>query len=197
MAIGRTNVGGNQLNFKVVGGTTEPADPKENTIWVKTNVPIHIVEMNNVNGLMSVGVNAGWVYINIESSAFGEKNTTIQVHDKKKFIYITPYGCQQNQDGTASGWKWMNAYIYKSGAWIQFSSEFAATVNVSYPAGSTLTCTDGTTTLTAGDTSGEWTFTIHNAGNWTVTATSGSNSASQTVSITTSGQSEQVELRYS
>jgi hypothetical protein len=37
--IGRTNAGGSggaALNFKVVGGTTEPVNPKENMIWVKT-----------------------------------------------------------------------------------------------------------------------------------------------------------------
>lgn len=32
--------GGNPLNFKVVGGTTEPTNPKENTIWVYTHVGI-------------------------------------------------------------------------------------------------------------------------------------------------------------
>lgn len=31
---------GSGLNFKVVGGTTEPASPKENTIWVNTDVEI-------------------------------------------------------------------------------------------------------------------------------------------------------------
>lgn len=73
---------------------------------------------------------------------------------------------------------------------------FSAAINVSYPAGSILTCTDGSTTLTAGNTTGSWYFTIPNAGNWTVTATSGSNSASQTVSITADGQVEQVVLSY-
>ena len=34
-------LGGAGLNFKVVGGTTQPASPKENTIWVNTNVTIH------------------------------------------------------------------------------------------------------------------------------------------------------------
>ena len=39
--IGRTNVGGGaDLNFKVVGGTTEPSNPKENTIWVETEEKI-------------------------------------------------------------------------------------------------------------------------------------------------------------
>ena len=43
MAIGRTNAGGGggaALNFKVVGGLTQPANPSENTIWVETDVPI-------------------------------------------------------------------------------------------------------------------------------------------------------------
>lgn len=39
--IGRTNAaGGAGLNFKVVGGTTNPGNPKENTIWVKTDTRI-------------------------------------------------------------------------------------------------------------------------------------------------------------
>lgn len=32
--------GGTSLNFKVVGGTTAPVNPKENTIWVNTDVKI-------------------------------------------------------------------------------------------------------------------------------------------------------------
>lgn len=40
--IGRTNVGGGgaELNFEVVGGTSAPASPKENTIWVNTDTEI-------------------------------------------------------------------------------------------------------------------------------------------------------------
>ena len=33
--------GGTSLNFKVVGGTTAPSNPKENTIWVDTDTAIH------------------------------------------------------------------------------------------------------------------------------------------------------------
>lgn len=43
MAIGRTNAGGGGvggLNFKVVGGTTQPANPTENMIWVNTSKTI-------------------------------------------------------------------------------------------------------------------------------------------------------------
>ena len=32
--------GGGGLNFKVVGGTTQPTNPTENTIWVNTSVSI-------------------------------------------------------------------------------------------------------------------------------------------------------------
>ena len=39
---GRTNVGGgDNLNFKIVGGTTQPSNPKENTMWVNTGYRIH------------------------------------------------------------------------------------------------------------------------------------------------------------
>lgn len=31
---------GDGLNFEVVGGTTQPANPKENTIWINTDVEI-------------------------------------------------------------------------------------------------------------------------------------------------------------
>jgi hypothetical protein len=32
--------GGTELNFDIVGGTTEPTNPTENMIWVNTNVEI-------------------------------------------------------------------------------------------------------------------------------------------------------------
>lgn len=35
------NGGSNLLNFKVVGGTSAPSNPKENTIWVNTSTAIH------------------------------------------------------------------------------------------------------------------------------------------------------------
>lgn len=73
---------------------------------------------------------------------------------------------------------------------------FAATINVTYPAGSTCTCTDGVTTLTAPDTSGTWACIVPNAGTWTVTATSGTETDSKAVAITTDGQSISVELSY-
>lgn len=73
---------------------------------------------------------------------------------------------------------------------------FSATINVTYPAGSTCTCSDGTTTLTAPNTSGSWTCIVYNAGTWTATATDGDKSKSADVVITTDGQTESVTLIY-
>lgn len=73
---------------------------------------------------------------------------------------------------------------------------FAATINITYPAGSTCTCSDGTTTISAPDTSGTWACIVPNAGTWTVTSTSGTETDSKAVTITTDGQSTSVELSY-
>lgn len=73
---------------------------------------------------------------------------------------------------------------------------FSATINVTYPAGSTCTCSDGTTTLTAPNTSGSWTCIVYNAGTWTVSSTDGDKSKSADVVITTDGQTESVTLQY-
>lgn len=73
---------------------------------------------------------------------------------------------------------------------------FAATINITYPSGSTCTCSDGTTTLSAPDTSGTWACIVPNAGTWTATSTSGTETDSKAVTITTDGQSTSVELSY-
>ena len=73
---------------------------------------------------------------------------------------------------------------------------FAATINITYPAGSTCTCSDGTTTLSAPDTSGTWACIVPNAGTWTAAATDGVENTSESVSITTDGQIVAIELSY-
>lgn len=75
-------------------------------------------------------------------------------------------------------------------------SYFSATIAVTWPAGSTCTCENGSTVLTAPDTSGSYTFTVTNTGTWTVNCTNGTENASTTVSITVDGQSANVKLAY-
>lgn len=71
-----------------------------------------------------------------------------------------------------------------------------AVIGVTYPSGSTCTCTNGSKTLTAKDTSGKAIFVIPSAGTWTVKAVKGSQSASKAVSITAEGQVKTVTLTY-
>lgn len=71
-----------------------------------------------------------------------------------------------------------------------------AVIGVTYPSGSTVTCTNGSKTLTAKDTSGKALFIIPSAGTWTVKAVKGSQSASKAVSITAEGQVATVTLTY-
>ncbi len=73
---------------------------------------------------------------------------------------------------------------------------FSATIAVTWPAGSTCKCTNGSTELTAPDTSGNYTFTVTNTGTWTVSCTDGTQTASTTVSITADGQSATAKLAY-
>lgn len=71
-----------------------------------------------------------------------------------------------------------------------------AAIGVTYPSGATCTCTNGSKTLTAKDTTGKALFVIPSAGTWTVKAVKGSKSKSKTVSITAKGQVATVTLTY-
>lgn len=72
-------------------------------------------------------------------------------------------------------------------------------IQTTYPEGSICTCSDGSRTLKAKDTSGFMMFLVPYIGTWTVTVTDPAdptNTESQTVEITKEGQSVSVELSY-
>ena len=75
------------------------------------------------------------------------------------------------------------------------SGEIYSVIAVTYPEGSVCTCSNGTKTLKARDTSGKALFNV-TVGEWTVTATDGNKTKSVTVSITAEGQCESVTLSY-
>ena len=75
-------------------------------------------------------------------------------------------------------------------------SKVVASIVVTCPAGSTLTCTLGSKVLTAKDTSGKWVFGLPSIGDWVIKATSGSKNKSKTVSITAEGQVKNVTLMF-
>ena len=70
-----------------------------------------------------------------------------------------------------------------------------AIIAVTYPAGSVCTCSNGTKTLKARDTSGKALFNV-TVGEWTVSCTDGSSTVSKSVTITATGQVESVKLSY-
>jgi hypothetical protein len=67
---------------------------------------------------------------------------------------------------------------------------FSATINITYPAGLACKATNGSTTLTAPDTSGTWACVVPNKGTWTITAGDWNAEAN----MTTSGQTETVRV---
>lgn len=74
-------------------------------------------------------------------------------------------------------------------------SGFTATITVTFPSSSTCTCgKTGETPQTAYVS--PHTFSVHSSGTYTITATDGVHTKSETVVITTDGQSESVTLTY-
>ena len=76
------------------------------------------------------------------------------------------------------------------------SGKLFAIIAVTYPEGSVCTCSNGTKTLKAKDTSGKALFNVPSAGTWTVSCTDGSSTVSKSVTITAPGQVENVKLSY-
>lgn len=101
--------GGGGLNFKLVGGLTQPADPAENTIWVNTDIEITGYEFSAtepadpVEGMV-------WITVGIPSPvAFNAL--------KKNSIMVYPISAQQYVSGV---WVTKTAKSYQGGAWVEW-----------------------------------------------------------------------------
>ena len=71
--------------------------------------------------------------------------------------------------------------------YVSSGTSFSATINITYPAGSTCTVSNYKKTWTAPNTSGSWTFKANEVGHYTVKAVSGSKSKEKEVLITMEG----------
>lgn len=69
-------------------------------------------------------------------------------------------------------------------------------IGVTYPAGSVCTCTKGTKTYKAKNTSGLALFAVPETGEWTVSCTDGTQTASTTTTVSAEGEAVNVELTY-
>ena len=99
--------GGAPLNFKVVGGTSAPSNPKENTIWVNTNTAIaswffSATEPENPS--------IGSVWFTTEKKSSAPFNVL-----KKNNITVYPVSAKQYLN---SAWVDKEAKIYQNSAWV-------------------------------------------------------------------------------
>lgn len=108
----------NPYNFKIVGGTTQPTSPSENTIWINTNVAIGEWQFNGSkptkrsDGSTLV---AGDIYINITNTS------TIKFNAFKKNGIILALFTAYQYDG--SDWAGKTSSIYMNGAWVPLLSD--------------------------------------------------------------------------
>ena len=77
-----------------------------------------------------------------------------------------------------------DVFAYLEGFGVSGGSPNKSTIIVTAPTGSTVTCKMGSTTKTATEKNGVWTFGGLGLGTWTITSTKGGDSATQDVAIT-------------
>ena len=111
--LGRTNAGGSggggALNFQIVGSTTEPANPKENTIWVNTDTPVTGYVFS---GEAPETASTGMLWMLTGDLSAVEFNAT-----KKNCIHICPMSAKQYLGGA---WVTKTAKTYQDGAWVDW-----------------------------------------------------------------------------
>ena len=97
---------GVELNYDVVGGTTAPSNPKENTIWVNTSTAItsHVFSATQPTG------SAGMVWIETGTTSPVEFNAL-----KKNGIQVYPISAKQYVSGA---WVKKTAESYQNGEWV-------------------------------------------------------------------------------
>lgn len=84
----------------------------------------------------------------------------------------------------------------KNGETITGTLALFAAISVTYPAGSVCTCTKGTKSYKAKNTSGLALFAVPEVGDWTVSCTDGTQTASTTVTVSAEGEAVNVKLAY-
>ena len=106
----RGGSGGTELNYSVVGGTTQPTGAGENTVWVNTSTAIssHVFSSTQPSS-----PSAGMVWFNVGASSPAEMN--ILPEGNKIMVY--PVGCMQYVSGA---WVVKTARTYQKGAWVDW-----------------------------------------------------------------------------
>lgn len=101
--------GGAALNFKIVGGTEQPANPKEHTIWINTDAA---VTSWIISAVQPETPSEGMVWISTGTSSSAEFNAL-----KKNGINVYPLFAKQYVSGA---WVDKTAKSYQNGAWVDW-----------------------------------------------------------------------------
>jgi hypothetical protein len=111
--LGRTNTGGGGggLNFRVIGGTTAPSNPKENDIWVNTDEKITSYTISATAPETPI---PGMVWITP-----GASGDAFVVVTKKNPINVYPISAKQY---VSSKWEDVVAKNYQDGEWVDWWS---------------------------------------------------------------------------
>ncbi len=137
-----------------------------------------------------------------ETNPTATKTATI-TSDKLTCSFVVPIGDTYHLEyGVADGYSKpanTSPKVSVAGATTEYNATyyyFTATINVTYPQGATLTCTLGDTVYTADTDTGVYVFNVHEKGTWTIKATNGTDTDTKQVTITTDGQTENIELAF-
>lgn len=99
--------GGGDIKLKVVGGTTQPSNPKEGTIWIKTSSDIGNVYFTNASP-ESPALNDIWICVNASWIS-----RYIQISEKPYTQLPVGFCCQWN----GSYWNGRESKVYMNSAW--------------------------------------------------------------------------------
>ena len=99
-----------QLNFEVVGGTTEPTSPIENTIWINTDIEITNYVFSATEPTSPVN---GMVWIRTGFTGEADFNAL-----KDNCITLSPTEAGQYNNGV---WQEVEAKTYIGGEWIEWT----------------------------------------------------------------------------
>lgn len=116
--IGMTNATGgkDRLRYRVYGGTTPPASPREYDFYIKTTTPITAFELNSwTNAQPTWFVGNGYVYI--VSEVWNTDSINLVKDGNGISLPFLPKWCWQQINGQ---WYQMEAYFYRGG-WVKFS----------------------------------------------------------------------------
>lgn len=102
------NGGADSLNFKIVGGTEQPQNPRENTIWIQTDT--NISEWSFAPSAPQTAKNGAVVIITGSSGAVGFNAL------RRNGIQLYPLSAKQYVSGS---WVTKTMKIYQGGSWAE------------------------------------------------------------------------------